>query len=143
MYRPMRDRNVQLITQASQMLIGLKLFIATSASAVTMSPEVYGDLAYSIEAESWALLFITTSSFYTAFIYINGRWKYSPLMRLLASLTLVLAHAVIGVSSYLGIIQYGYDYVGYPIAEYSVWFFVPLYLYFSWVNLADHKWRML
>lgn len=141
MYRPMRERNIQLIMQISQMVIGLILLLLSSTAPSVMSPDQYGEMAYSIEAEAWATAFMTTSLFYTTFIYINGRWKYSALMRFFAALSLLGAHLYIGVSAAVEAIVSPETFVGYPVLTYSLLLFPFVYGYFCLVNLNDHRCR--
>lgn len=79
---PMRKRAAQM-GFAWRILAATSLFaIGTMMHPESMSPVVMGDLAYSIELEAWIAGFIGGALLVLYGITINGKMRWSPVLRI-------------------------------------------------------------
>lgn len=68
------------------MLLGGALFMpAAYFGDFVMDARTYGDLVISIPAEVWSTVLFLSSAIYILFLFINGRWAYSWMVRIAAS----------------------------------------------------------
>lgn len=134
--KPMRSRQVQWVVASSQAIIAGLLLIGELSGITTMSPSVYGNLAYQVEAETWAWAFMITSMIYMLGIHINGRWKWSPSLRLVAAAGLFMMNMFLGVSAFIGQIV-DPNFYGSFVCYYALIHFCRLYLHFMKLNYDD------
>lgn len=69
------------------LLLGGLLFLGPAYSeSFVMDEATYGALVISIPAEVWATCLFGSSLVYMVFLMINGRWKYSWVVRIAAAM---------------------------------------------------------
>lgn len=79
-----------------------------------MSPEQFGWMAYDIDAEVWGFGFMSASGLSAYGIHINGRWRWSPYIRIVGYLILLVLFGILAISG-LGA-KYGFQTVIYAVA---------------------------
>jgi hypothetical protein len=94
MMAPMRDRKDQWVLAWELALCGLTFFVLGHAWPEAMHPDTYGMLAYDIDAETWGMGFLAGGVIWAYGVHINGRWRWSAVLR------------VAGVSGLLGLFGY-------------------------------------
>jgi hypothetical protein len=80
--RAMRDRSDQWSFALRMFGCGFLFFVASSVWPEAMPIGVYGEAAYDIDAETWALGFMAAAGLVLYGVHINGRWRWSPLLRI-------------------------------------------------------------
>jgi len=128
--RPMRDRTDQLSFAIRVFLCGLLFYIWSSMLPGAMAPEVYGQAAFDIEAETWSIGFMSAAGLILYGVIINGRWRWSPILRLLGFFALLLMFTVLVLSSISA--QFGS-----VVAIFGGLFFIPEIVGFIRVNILD------
>lgn len=78
----MHDRLGQLFFGAAMFLIGLAIYLTASIVPETMTPDQFGQVAYDIDAETWASGFMGAAAAVIYGVAINGRWRWSGVFRL-------------------------------------------------------------
>ena len=127
---PMRDRRDQLSFAARIFLCGLLFYIWASMMPGAMAPEVYGQVAFDIEAETWALGYMSASGLIMYGVIINGRWRWSPILRLLGLFALLLMFIILVLSALTATF-------GSVVAIFGGLFFIPEIVGFIRVNILD------
>ena len=74
-------------------------WIASQLSDKAMSTEFYGEMVAAIPAELWAGLVLLASSTHMIGLTINGRWRWSPVVRLFGAGTNLILFVLFAVSS--------------------------------------------
>lgn len=97
-----------------------------------MSPVVYGDFAYSIPAEMWALCWMSCGSAIMVATTKNGEWKRSALIKAFGHFSIVLLFSMVAGSAVSA--EHGAH-----IVAFSVVFFVPLHSTLAISALREHK----
>lgn len=126
----MRDRSDQWSFALRMLTCGFLFFIASSVWPEAMPEDVYGSMAYDIDAETWSLGFMAASGLLIYGVLINGRWRWSPVLRI-AGLSMLLAMFVYLVVSAL------HAPYGSVIVIFGGLFFVPEILIFLRSNVRD------
>ncbi len=98
--RPMEGRECQWGLALSLFITGFAFFLASALWPDAMSPEVYGNAAYDISAETWALGFMGNAAAILYGVKINGRWRWSPWLRLVGWAGLAVLFGTLVVSSF-------------------------------------------
>ena len=119
------------LTLAVLLLWGAMYFtyIALATTEIVMSPEIYGEWVTGFQAEYWSIPMFMGSALHIAGIKINGRWRWSPLVRvagcLLSSVMLVaFAAGAMGAS------------MGDPVFAFGS-IFAIFYVWFTVLNMGD------
>ena len=132
---PMIDRTDQWRFCLRIFTCGLLFYAAAKLWPDAMPVEVYGHLAYDIAAETWSMGFMSASGMVAYGIHINGRWKWSPVLRICGYLMLLMMFAFLVGSA----IQAPF---GAVIVIFGGVFFVPMVIGFLRINLVDFIGRM-
>lgn len=107
-----------------------------------MSPDVYGDLSYHIDAKIWAKSFLTTSIIYLIGLHQNGRMPLlSPMLRMFSNVVLFVLHAYLGVSAFVGMVS-DPEFKGSVVFAYSIFMLCMIHGCFFVQNMLDYKRRM-
>lgn len=78
-----RHGNAQITHQYALLAMSFAFWArAVSTTDPVMSPDVYGYWVTSFAAEFWAASIMLACAVYIAGIYINGNWRWSPVLRL-------------------------------------------------------------
>lgn len=80
--KPMAARAEQLFFAFAMFVSGAGLYLLARMSPGSMTPEQFGQLAYDVDAETWALGFMASAAAVIYGVVINGRWRWSGLFRL-------------------------------------------------------------
>ena len=97
---PMQRRNaqmefaIQIFASAWMFWLGLLVF------PEALGAHVYGEMAQSIQAEAWASGFMGASLLLIYGVHINGRWRWSPFLRIAGLILLALLFAALALSSF-------------------------------------------
>jgi hypothetical protein len=127
---PMRHRPVQFFFAGQIFLCGFLFFVADMIGLNSMPLAVYGAAAYDIDAEVWALGFMSAPLMVMVGVLINGRRRWSPIPRASGWLMLLL------MSSYLGVSAWSSD-AGAHVTIYALVMVAPASALFLGVNMAD------
>lgn len=130
-----RERPAQIRHCVSWFFIGLFFLLIDTFATQAMVPQVYGQRAYQVDASIWAMLFMSSNAVTLRGLQINGRWKYSPLLRIVGYTSLSLLFVVLIVSSLTA--PYGV-----PIWGISLLYFLPTTLWFLKIAVQDHRARV-
>jgi hypothetical protein len=130
----MRDRADQWAFAWRIFACGMLFFIAASIWPEAMPSEVYGEMAYQIEAETWALGFMGASALLAYGVHINGRWRWSPTVRVTALMFLLGMFAYLVASAVTAP-------AGSVVAIFGGLFFIPMIAGFLKTNLRDLRVR--
>jgi len=128
--RPMGDRRDQWWFVWKMFGSGLLFYLATTLWIDVMPPEVYGAMAHNIQSSIWSLGFMSSSGMVIYGISINGRWRWSPLLRIVGYVMLLMMFSFLAVSSLFS--QYGA-----VVLIFSVVYFIPTIASFIKVNIDD------
>jgi len=127
---PMAERADQWRFCFRMMWCGVALLVAARIIPGAMAPDVYGQAAYDIDAETWALGFISAPLLVIYGIHINGRLRFSPALRIAGYLCLL------GMFVYL-ICSAWHSPDGFIIVAFGAFFFVPSILRYLRINILD------
>ena len=109
--------------------VGVAFFAMSLLASDVMSLDQYGAMASAIPAGIWALGFVAASGLVLQGLHINGRKpKFTPLIRLLGLLFLLMLFAVLTLSA---LTARGGD----TIVVFSALFFIPHLLHFIRADL--------
>jgi len=128
--RPMISRRDQWRFVWKMFGTGLLFYLASTMWTDVMPAEVYGEMAHSIESAIWSLGFMSSAGMVIYGISINGRWRWSPLLRISGYIMLIMMFGFLAVSSLFS--QYGA-----VILIFSVVYFIPTITSFLRVNIDD------
>lgn len=97
-YKLARHKGVHVAFTAMALFYGFAFFTLAASGVNMMFPDQFGDLAVSGEVEGWDGMQLCGSLFMAFGLLINGRWRWSPALRLVgsvivAALTSVLAYS--------------------------------------------------
>lgn len=97
-YKLARHKGVHVAFAAMALFYGFAFFTLAVVGINLMFPQQFGELAVSGEVEAWAGMQLCGSLFMAFGLLINGRWRWSPALRLVgsvivAALTSVLAYS--------------------------------------------------
>lgn len=97
-YKLARHKGVHVAFTAMALFYGFAFFTLAAVGINLMFPQQFGELAVSGEVEAWAGMQLCGSLFMAFGLLINGRWRWSPALRLVgsvivAALTSVLAYS--------------------------------------------------
>ena len=104
-------------------------WISAQTETFKMPVEVYGEAVIAIPAELWAGVLLFANALHLFGLYINGRWRWSPLLRVVALLT----HLTFSITFLTSAITAP---VGDVVALFSVGFATWNGRYL-WINLCD------
>jgi hypothetical protein len=130
----MRDRSDQWAFAWRIFACGMLFYIAASIWPDAMPVMVYGEMAYQIEAETWALGFMGSSALLAYGVHINGRWRWSPCVRVAALLFMLALFAYLVASAVMAP-------AGSVVAIFGGLFFIPMIVGFLKTNLRDLRVR--
>lgn len=130
MIYPMTRRREAQIEWASLFLFVACLFwIAAGTGDFAMSEEVYGPVVIAVPAELWSSVLLFANAAHLFGLYINGRWRWSPLVRVMALLT----HSAFSITFLTSSVAAPFgDVVTLFSAGFAIW-----NLRFLWINLGD------
>jgi hypothetical protein len=135
MHRVTLERPAQWRFALSLFLVGFAFMVAANFLPSAMSPNVYGYIVYDTPAEIWASGFMAASGLVLYGLHINGRWYWSPVIRVAGYALLAFLFGIIAVSA-----VYSPD--GLVLTIWSVLFFIPQSLLFLRISVADMRWRI-
>lgn len=127
---PMRDRSDQLNFAVRIFLCGLLFYVWSVMMPNAMPVDVYGKTAFDIQTSVWALGFMSAASLVLYGVIINGRWRWSPLLRLTGFSAILFMFAVLVVSALTA--PYGS-----VVAIFGGIFFIPGIIGFIGKNIMD------
>lgn len=108
------------------------LFMAgTFLSPNSMGQSLYGPYAQAIEAEAWAAGYIGASLLSIYGILINGRWRWSPMIRTAGFAVMSGMFGFLGFSAWAGAAD------GVVVWAFTFGFFLPQSLRFLFLNIRD------
>lgn len=94
-----------------------------------MGRDVYGARAYAVEAEIWAMSFISSSLLVIYGLHINGRMpRITPILRIVGLVTLIFLFAFLGYSAWSAP-------QGTVVVVFSLLYFVPILLSYVYADL--------
>ena len=125
-----KNRSEQLFFAWRVFLCGLAFFIASAFWPSPMAPAVYGIAAYDIQAEAWAVGFMSSSALVLWGVTINGRWYYSPFVRMTGFAALLVMFLVLSISAMSAP-------MGSVVVIFGGLFFVPDCIRFLRLNIID------
>lgn len=96
-YKLARHKGIHVAFTALALFYGFAFFALAVSGWNLMYPQQFGDLAVSGEVEAWAGMQLCGSLFMAFGLLINGRWRWSPALRLVGS---VIVAALTSVLSY-------------------------------------------
>lgn len=108
---------------------GTAFFVAGHAGINAMQPEIYGDLAVAGPVRAWATIQFSTAFILCMGIVLNGRWRWSPVARLVGSAGVVTLISILAASAFGA--PFGWP-VGLFCAGYALWGLPVI-----WWNLVD------
>lgn len=111
-------------------LCGVLFYLWSAMRPDAMSAEVYGQIAIDIADHVWALGYMSASGLVLYGVVINGRWKWSPILRLLGFFALLFLFLVLVISALTAPF-------GSVVAIFGGLFFIPEILNFIRVNIMD------
>lgn len=126
----MRGRGDQLFFAASMFVIGAAIYILANVSPGVMTPEKFGQVAFDIDAETWALGFMGSAAAIIYGVTINGRWRWSACFRLAGFASLGVMFGTLALSALTAP-------HGAAIVVFGALYFVPRVLVFIRSNIAD------
>lgn len=129
------DRPSQWRFALSIFVIGVCFMFAAVFAPDVMTPAVYGDWAYDVDAEAWAGAFIASSALVLYGLHINGRWRFSPVIRAAGYLSLTALFFSIGVSSF-------FAENGLHLVIFAWVYFVPQCVRFLRISIVDMRRRL-
>lgn len=109
---------------------GLLFYVAAKVWPDAMPVQVYGQMAYDIAAETWALGFMSASGMVAYGVHINGRWRWSPVLRIVGYMILLMMFAFLVGSAF-------HAPFGAVVVIFGGLFFVPMVIGFLRINLMD------
>jgi hypothetical protein len=112
------------------MACGAGFLVAARIAPEAMSSNVYGQAAYDIDAETWAMGFVAAHMLVLYGIHINGRAAFSPALRVVGYLFLLAMFGYFIVSA-----MAAPD--GMIVVIFGGLFFVPSILRYLRINLSD------
>jgi len=127
---PMNDKQSQWRFAWRMFACGLAFYVASGFWPDVMPSQVYGDMARDIQAEIWALGFMSSSGMVAYGTYINGRWQWSPALRIAGHVALLIMFAYLCASAFSAPF-------GAVIVIYGGLFFIPAIVGFLRMNVAD------
>ena len=129
MYPRTRHREAQLEWASLFLFVACLFWVSAQTGDFAMSPEVYGPVVIAVPAELWSSVLLFANATHLMGLYINGRWRWSPFVRVLALLTHSTFSFVFLTSSLSA--PFG-DVVTLFSAGFAVW-----NLRYLWINLGD------
>lgn len=106
--RPFRDyphltfgalRAVHFASGLVTALTGLLFLVLAVFTPDVMAPTVYGEFAYSIPAEAWALAWANSGIVVMVATTKNGSWRQSPALKIAGHCSIASLFAIVGVSA--------------------------------------------
>ena len=85
-YPMTRRRDAQIEWAALFLFVACMFWIMAQIDDLVMPLEVYGRMVTAIPAELWAGVLMFANAAHLFGLYINGRWRWSPVVRVLALL---------------------------------------------------------
>lgn len=79
---PMRNRRNQWVFAWQVFLSATLFWLGLILYPEALGAQVYGDIAQHVQAEGWAAAFMGSALLVIYGIHINGRWRWSPTLRL-------------------------------------------------------------
>lgn len=126
----MRGRGDQLFFAASMFTIGAAIYLLAMLSPGVMTPEEFGQVAFDIDAETWALGFMGSAAAVIYGVTINGRWRWSAAFRLAGFASLGVMFGTLALSALTAP-------HGAAVVVFGALYFVPRVLVFIRSNIAD------
>ena len=130
-----RHGDSQEVLQWAFLVLAFGFWAAAKAKESPIMPsEVYGAWVVSIDAEIWAGSIMLAASLFLMGIIINGRWRWSPLLRLCGALWHVGTLGIFAISAA------GSEYGDFMTLAAGV--FCGVHAWFFALNLADFRWAL-
>lgn len=126
----MRGRGDQLFFAASMFTIGAAIYLLAMLSPGVMTPEEFGQVAFDIDAETWALGFMGSAAAIIYGVTINGRWRWSAAFRLAGFGCFGVMFGTLALSALSAP-------HGSAVVVFGALYFVPRVLVFIRSNIAD------
>lgn len=95
----MDGRGEQLLFAVSMFMIGLAIYVMAMTTPGLMTPDEFGQVAYDIDAETWALGFMSSAAAVIYGIVINGRWRWSAIFRIVGFASFAVMFGTLGLSA--------------------------------------------
>lgn len=124
------DRAAQLRFSVKMFVFGVFVMIAAKLTPDALNPEVFGRMAYDVDEETWAMGFMGFAMMVLYGLHINGRWRWSPMLRCGGYVGLIALFATLGLSA----LQSEY---GLVIAMFIAVLIMPEYLRYLRINISD------
>ena len=127
---PMRERPTQWFFCLRMFICGLAFYAAATMVPTAMTIEQFGKVAYDIDAETWGIGFMSASALSIYGIHINGRWRWSAVLRILGYTALLTMFLVLTFSALTAPF-------GTPTVVFGGLFFIPDLVRFLRINTCD------
>lgn len=134
MHRITLERPAQWRFALSLFIVGFAFMIAANFTPDAMKPNVYGYIVFDTPAEVWSAGFMAASGLVLYGLHINGRWFWSPVIRVAGYALIAMLFSIIAWSAF-------HSPDGLVLTIWSVLFFIPQALLFLRVAVADMVWR--
>lgn len=95
-----RHKSAQTAFGALALFYGFGFFGAAMAGWDAMMPQQFGELAVSAEVEAWAGMQFCASVMLALGLLVNGRWRWSPALRMVGAGVIAALCAVLSLSAF-------------------------------------------
>lgn len=140
MWRSIENRDHQEARAIGQIFIAALMLTGSLFFDMSAGSGEVGRLAHHIEFHVWAEMFFFAGVVYLLGIRINGRWRWSPALRMAAICQLAIMHLFLGISSGIQMLETPTFPVS-AVALYSVVVLFTDYVVFFRSNLEDLRRR--
>jgi len=124
-----RHGNAQITVQWAVLAMSMAFWaVAVFSDKPVMEADVYGSFVTVYQAELWAGSIMAASTAYLVGCYINGNWRWSPILRLYGAAWHVFTMGAHAVGAY------GVDHT--PMFLISATF-ASLHIWFTFLNVSD------
>lgn len=129
-----RHGDSQEVLQWAFLVLAFGFWAAAKAQDDPIMPAaVYGEWVVSIDAEIWAGSIMLAAGLFLLGIIINGRWKWSPALRLAGATWHVVTLGVFSISAASA--QYG------DFMTLAAGVFCGVHAWFAALNICDLRWH--
>ncbi|SEU03544.1 hypothetical protein SAMN04489858_12077 [Paracoccus homiensis] len=97
---PMQHRPLQWDFAIRIMAASALFWLGMAITPDPLGPSVYGHMAQNVEAEAWAAGFLGASLMVLYGCHINGRWRWSPVLRIAGYVILTVLFLLLTYSSF-------------------------------------------
>lgn len=129
MYSLPRYRAVYLSWAMPIFACAVLFWAGAAVDLATMEPNVFGPISTMVDVEAWVGMQMAGSALFAMGVMINGRWRWSPVLRWIAATALAVEFGTFTYSAALAP-------QGFAVAAY-IGCMTLVFLYFSWLALID------